>query len=148
MESPRGDGSASQPGWTPLFGAWLLATTATLGSLFFSEVMGIAPCVLCWWQRIFMYPLVVVLLVGLLHTDRSVIRYALPLAVTGWLVALYHLLVYTGFVPEGLQPCGDGPSCAEVSLNLFGFVTIPLLSLAGFSAIIALLFLARHRMQP
>jgi len=79
-----------QPGWNLIFACWILAAGATLGSLFFSEVMGLKPCVLCWYQRIFMYPLVVILLVGMFPLDNRVVRYALPLAVIGWLFAIYH----------------------------------------------------------
>lgn len=140
MDAADRTGMLSQPGWTLLFAAWLLASVGTLGSLFFSEVMGLPPCVLCWWQRVFMYPLVVILLVGLLHYDRSVVRYALPLVVLGWLTAFYHYLLYKGFIPETLQPCGQGPSCAEINLEIFGFITIPMLSLVAFSILtIALL---------
>ena len=143
IHSPRQDGTA----WALLFACWLLASIATLGSLFFSEVMGLPPCVLCWWQRVFMYPLVVIFLVGLFSFDRTVVRYALPLAALGWLTAFYHYLVYSGYIPEGLQPCGQGPSCARINLELFGFVTIPLLSLAAFSVIIVLLFIIRRRIS-
>jgi len=136
-----------QPGWFLVFACWLLACFGTLGSLFFSEVMGLPPCVLCWWQRIFMYPLVMILLVGLFPYDCRVIRYALPLAALGWLVAFYHYLVYSGYIPESLQPCGEGPSCAEINLELLGFVTIPLLSLFAFSAIIAMLLVAHFRIN-
>lgn len=138
---------AGQPGWMLLFGCWLLAAVALLGSLFFSEVMGLPPCVLCWWQRIFMYPLVVIFLVGLFPYDRGVVRYALPLGVLGWLFAFYHYLTYSGYIPEALQPCGQGPSCATVDLVLFGFVTIPLLSLFAYSGIITLLLLVRFRIS-
>ena len=145
MKSADRADKVTQPGWTLLFAAWLLACVGTLGSLFFSEVMGLPPCVLCWWQRVFMYPLVVILLVGLLHYDRSVVRYALPLVVLGWLTAFYHYLLYSGYIPETLQPCGQGPSCAEINLELFGFVTIPLLSLAAFTVLAVLLLLVRQR---
>ena len=69
--------------WTFVFFAWLIAATATLGALFMSEVMGFAPCVLCWYQRIFMFPLVFILAVGLFPFDSKVLRYGLPLAVGG-----------------------------------------------------------------
>lgn len=134
-------------GWTLVFAAWLLATVATLGSLFFSEVMDLPPCVLCWYQRIFMYPLVIVLLIGLFPLDAKVVRYALPLAVVGWCFAVYHYLLYSGFIPENLQPCSQGVSCAEINLELFGFVTIPMLSIVAFSAIIGLLVVFRYRIK-
>lgn len=129
----------SQDGWYLLFGCWLIASVATLGSLFLDQALGMEPCSLCWYQRIFMYPLVLVFLVGMLPLDRRVTRYALPLALLGWLTAVYHLFVYVGFIPESLQPCGTGPSCAEDDLGLFGFINIPMLSLLSFSAIIGLL---------
>ena len=92
-----------------LFTAWLAALTATLGALFLGEVMGMTPCVLCWYQRIAMFPLVIVLGLGLFPLDTQSVRYALPLAVAGWCIALYHCLLYWGLVPKGLVPCGkDG----------------------------------------
>jgi disulfide bond formation protein DsbB len=135
-------------GWYLLFGCWLVASVATLGSLFLDKALGIEPCSLCWYQRTFMYPLVLILLIGLQPLDRSVVRYALPLAIFGWLTALYHLLIYVGIVPESLQPCGTGPSCAQDELGLFGFVSIPVLSLLAFSMIIGLLiaFIKRTRL--
>ena len=136
-----------QTGWNLLFACWILAAVATLGSLFFSEVMGLKPCVLCWYQRIFMYPLVVILLVGMLPLDKGVVRYVLPMAVIGWLFAVYHYLIYSGFIPESLQPCDKEASCAEINLELFGFITIPMLSILSFTAIIALLVLFIKRTQ-
>jgi disulfide bond formation protein DsbB len=133
--------------WNLIFLSWILATVGMLGSLFFSEVMELQPCVLCWYQRIFMYPLVVILLLGLYPYDKGVIRYSLPLAVIGCGFAIYHYLVYSGYIPEGLQPCGEGPSCADINLELFGFITIPMLSILSYTAIILLLSLARYRIN-
>ena len=130
---------SGQAAWFLLFASWLLAAIATIGSLFFSEVMGIEPCSLCWYQRIFMYPLVVILLIGMFPLDLSVVRYALPLAVLGWGVAVYHYLLYTGYIPENMQPCSEGVSCTDIDLELLGFITIPMLSVFSFTAIIALL---------
>lgn len=131
-----------------LFLSWLLVTLSVLGSLFFSEVMEYAPCSLCWWQRIFMFPLLVVLSFGLFPFDGKVVRYALPLAVGGWLVALYHTLLYSGVIPESAAPCTQGVSCTEVYIELFGFLSIPLLSLLGFTAITTLLVVLRRRLTP
>lgn len=139
------DQQSNQDGWYLMFGCWLIASVATLGSLFLDKALGIEPCSLCWYQRIFMYPLVVILLVGLLPLDRRVTRYALPLAIVGWMTALYHLLMYVGIIPESLQPCGSGPSCVQDDLGLFGFVNIPMLSLLAFSAVIGLLLVFRKR---
>lgn len=134
-----------QDGWYLMFGCWLIASVATLGSLFLDKALGMEPCSLCWYQRIFMYPLVVIILMGLLPLDRRVTRYALPLAILGWVTALYHLLMYAGIIPESLQPCGSGPSCVQDDLGLFGFVNIPMLSLFAFSAVIGLLLIFKKR---
>lgn len=131
--------------WTPLFLAWLLALLATAGALFLGEVMGKAPCVLCWYQRIAMFPLVAVLGVGLLASDAHSVRYALPLAVAGWAIAAWHLLVFWGVVSEGLTPCGKGASCADADVQVAGMVPIPLLSLLAFTGILVLLWMARGR---
>ena len=131
--------------WNLIFGAWLLASVATLGALFFGEVMQLPPCVLCWYQRIFMFPLALILPIGLFPFDRKVVRYALPLAVFGWLFAVFHLLLVAGVVPEGIKPCTQGVPCSETVIEWFGFVTIPLLSAVAFSTIIALLVPAYFR---
>ena len=131
--------------WTLVFGAWLVASISTLGALFFGEVMRLPPCVLCWYQRIFMFPLVLILPVGLFPFDRKVIRYSLPLAILGWLFAVFHLLLVAGVIPESIQPCTQGVPCSETVIEWFGFVTIPLLSAVAFSTIVALLVLAHFR---
>ncbi len=129
--------------WIFIFGAWLIAALSTLGSLFFSEVMELVPCVLCWYQRIFLFPLAVILLVGLFPLDKNVVRYALPIAIIGLLFTVYHCLLFYGLIPETMQPCTQGISCSDDSMVLFGFLPIPLLSLAAFSSIIVLLLKAR-----
>lgn len=135
----------SDGNWTLLFLTWIIVTAATLGSLFFSHVMEFAPCVLCWYQRICLFPLVIILATGLFPLDKRVVSYALPLAITGWVTAFYHNLLYSGIIPQELQPCSQGVSCTEKYIDLFGFLTIPMLSLLGFSTIITLLFLLKKR---
>jgi len=103
--------------------------------------MEFAPCVLCWYQRICLFPLVLILGAGLVSFDNHVVKYSLPLAVAGWLTALYHTLLYAGIIPESIQPCSQGISCTEEYIDLFGFITIPMLSLLSFSTIIALLYI-------
>jgi len=127
---------------TLIFTAWLIATVATLGALFMSEVMGFAPCVLCWWQRIFMFPLVLILALGLFPFDPKVTRYALPLAVIGLGLAAFHVLLTLGIIPEALAPCRQGIPCKTIQIEWFGFVTIPLLSLFAFLTITGLLLAA------
>ena len=140
--------TTSQQGWVLIFACWLIAMTALFGSLFFSEVMGLKPCVLCWYQRIFIYPLAVLFLIGMFPLDRSVVRYTLPLAVIGLGFAIYHYLLYSGYIPESLQPCSEDLSCAEINLELMGFITIPMLSILSYSAIITLLLIFRKRFYP
>jgi disulfide bond formation protein DsbB len=130
--------------WTLLFGCWLVVTAATLGSLFFSEVMELPPCALCWWQRLFMFPMPIVVGAGLFPFDRNVVRYALPLAAIGTAVAVYHTLLQWGVVPESAAPCQQGVSCTEAQLMLLGFLSIPMLATLAFGAAVALLFLV-HR---
>jgi len=135
----------SDKNWTLLFLTWIIVTAATLGSLFFSHVMEFAPCVLCWYQRICLFPLVIILARGLFPFDKNVVTYALPLAIAGFLTAVYHNLLYSKIIPQELQPCSQGVSCTEKYIDLFGFLTIPMLSLLGFSTIITLLFLLKKR---
>ena len=131
--------------WGILFLSWLVASVSVLGSLFFSHVMEFAPCVLCWYQRIFLFPLVIILAAGLFPFDKSVMRYALPLTVAGWLTAAYHNLLYAGIIPESMQPCGQGVSCTEEYIELFGFLSIPMLSILSFTTILTLLIILNRR---
>jgi disulfide bond formation protein DsbB len=131
--------------WMLVFAAWLVASVSALGALFFSEIMQLPPCALCWYQRIFMFPLALILPIGLFPFDRRVARYALPLAVVGWLCAVFQMLLVAGVIPEKLEPCVQGIPCSETVIEWFGFVTIPLLSVTAFSAIIVLLVLTHFR---
>jgi disulfide bond formation protein DsbB len=130
--------------WTILFLCWLVSSISTMASLFFSYVMGFAPCVLCWYQRICLFPLIIILAVGLFPFDKNVVKFALPLAIAGWLTAFYHNLLYSGVIPENIQPCSQGVSCTEKYIELFGFLTIPMLSLLSFSTIITLLIILKR----
>lgn len=114
---------------------FLAATTGTLGSLYFSEVLKFPPCVLCWYQRICLYPLVFIFGTALWFNDSSYKRYAAPLIAVGLFIALYHNLLYYGFISEALTPCTEGVPCNSKQLELFGFVTIPLLSFLGFASL-------------
>ena len=131
--------------WNILFLCWLLVSVSAMGSLFFSYIMEFAPCVLCWYQRIFLFPLVLILAIGLFPFDKKVVKYALPLAIAGWLTAAYHNILYAGIIPKSIQPCSQGVSCTEEYINLFGFLSIPMLSLLSFSMIIMLLIILYRR---
>jgi disulfide bond formation protein DsbB len=114
--------------------------TATLGALFIGEVMGQMPCTLCWYQRIAMFPLALLLGVGAFRSDRTVWRYALPLSLAGLALATYHSLLLAGLIPAPIVPCqANGPSCSGEAMLIFG-VPIPYLSVAAFAAISLLLF--------
>lgn len=120
--------------------ALLAAMIATCGSLFFSEVLQWQPCELCWYQRILMYPLTVILLVGILRADRGVHLYALPLALTGIAVSLYHYLVVMLILPP--PACSGAVPCAIDYINFQGalsFVKIPFLALVAFIIISVML---------
>ncbi len=141
--------SPADPAWNALFLAWLLASAATLAALFLGEVLGHTPCVLCWYQRICMFPLVLVLGAGLLPSlDARVVRYALPLTVAGLLLALYHWALASGWLPENAAPCQKGVPCSQNTVVWFGFVTLPLLSVLAFSGIMACLLYIRHKVRP
>jgi len=124
---------------------WLVALVSTLGSLFFSDIIGYAPCTLCWYQRIAMYPLVILFLVGMFQPVKYTIRYSLPVVGVGLFIALYHNLLHYGIVPESASPCRAGVPCSTVYINWLGFITIPMLSAISFGLIlVALLFLLRR----
>ncbi|NRA82964.1 MAG: disulfide bond formation protein B [Gammaproteobacteria bacterium] len=130
-------------GWYLLFAVWVIATAGTLISLFFSEVVQLPVCVLCWYQRIAMYPLVLMLPLALFPFEPKVIRYAGVLTAFGWLTALFHVLLVAGLVPEGAQPCVAGIPCSEIKFTLFGFLNIPVMSLLTFSLIGILLYYSK-----
>lgn len=118
-----------------LYIAWSQSLVAMFGSLFFSEIMKFTPCVLCWYQRILMYPLVAIIAVGILRKDKGIYTYVLPLSITGFLIAVYHNLLYYGLLPESVKPCLLGVSCTTKFFAWFGFITIPFLSLTAFAII-------------
>ncbi len=122
--------------------AWAVSLTATLGSLFFSEVMRLPPCSLCWYQRIALFPLALILLTGIVARDRNVTKYAWPFVGIGLALAGYHNLLELGIISEELAPCSMGVSCKAPTINWFGF-TIPRLSLLAFVAIGVFLWASR-----
>ncbi|MSU60451.1 MAG: disulfide bond formation protein B [Candidatus Staskawiczbacteria bacterium] len=127
--------------------AFLVALVSTAGSLFYSQIAGFAPCELCWLQRIFMYPLVIVLGVALIKKDFHIIDYALTLSVIGFVISAYHNYVY--YYNWGLhvacQVLGSSASCVQRYVFEFGYITIPVMALTTFSLTIIFLFLAKSR---
>lgn len=125
--------------WLLLVLAWLVSVIASAGALFIGEVMGMAPCVLCWYQRIAMFPLAVVLGIACYSEDGRGVTYALPFALGGVALAGYHSLLVAGVVSQAWIPCGAGVSCADQNLEILGGVQIPWLSLAAFVTVTGLL---------
>ena len=119
-----------------IFIAWTVSLTATLGSLFFSEVMEFTPCSLCWYQRIFMYPLAIILLIGFFREDRVSLFYGLIFSILGWLISFYHNLLVWEIIPETASPCVQGIPCNATYIDWFDFITIPLLSMMAFTLLI------------
>lgn len=119
-----------------LYGAFAASLIAMLGSLYFSEIANYPPCVLCWYQRIAMYPLVFILGFAIYKKERSLLLPAFVLAGIGWLIAVYHNLLYYNILPEAAAPCIAGVSCTTKFIEWFGFITIPFLAFAGFTAIL------------
>ena len=130
-----------------IFSAWVVALVSTLGSLFFSEVMKFPPCLLCWYQRICMYPLVLLFLVGMFPVSKAVVKYSLPLILSGWVIAVYHNLLYYKILPESAAPCVQGISCTTAHIEWLGFITIPFLSLSAFTLLIILMFATSKELQ-
>lgn len=148
VQPPVAEAAQGEPLWTMLFAAWVIALGSTLSVLFIGEIMGQTPCVLCWYQRAFMFPLAVILAVACYRTDGAVWRYALPLAAVGAVIAIWHTLVFTGVAPTALEPCGAGPSCSSDNMTILGGIPLPLLSVGAFGAIVVLMLLVRKKLSP
>lgn len=139
----RSDVTPSSESYVFAYTAWMLALVASLGSLFFGEVMRLPPCSLCWYQRICLFPLTIVFAVGIALRDRNLFSYATPLVVVGLGLAVYHNLIYYGVVSEALSPCTQGVPCSSRQIEWLGFITIPLLALFGFLGILVCLMMHR-----
>jgi disulfide bond formation protein DsbB len=121
---------------------FVVALVATLGSLYLSEVAHFIPCKLCWFQRVSMYPLVLLALPALWH-DRRAARYLLPLPIVGFGVAVWHILVERGVIADAQSCLISAPGgCATRWIEEFGYVTIPTLAATGFALIAFVLALS------
>lgn len=111
-----------------LYASWVVALIAMLGSLYFSEIRKFIPCELCWYQRILMYPLVLILGIATFQGDTRVKKYVLPMAIIGAFISIMHYLEQKvpGF--SGIKPCVSGVPCSGQYINWFGFITIPFLA--------------------
>ena len=129
--------------------AFIVALVCMLGSLFYSEIAHYIPCKLCWYQRILMYPQV--LLLGLAYTkkDTHIGIYSILLSTVGAVIAFYHYLLQIGTIGE-ILPCttvGYSVSCAEKFTTTFGYITIPMMSLSGFLLILFLFLTQRSTVK-
>ncbi|NLP49642.1 disulfide oxidoreductase [Bacillus sp. RO1] len=123
-----------------LLASAIIALVASLGSLYFSEVLLYIPCELCWYQRILMYPLVILLGIAAVKKDAGIATYVLPLSIIGGTISIYHYLIQkVAFFSENSVSCGVVP-CTGQYINWLGFITIPFLALIGFTSITVILF--------
>jgi disulfide bond formation protein DsbB len=117
-----------------LYLALITAWVAMLGSLYFSEIRNFDPCVLCWYQRVLLYPLTLIIAIGILRRDPKVHTYILPLALICIPMSTYHqLLQRTSWFSEK-SVCRHGTPCSALYINWLGFIDIPTLAL--FAALI------------
>jgi disulfide bond formation protein DsbB len=131
-----------------LYVALLAAWIALCGSLYFSEVAGYIPCTFCWYQRILMYPLAIILPVGLLRHDRHLPLYVLPFSVVGIGVSTYHYLLQKTTLFSELASCQMGVPCSGIWINWLGFITIPFLALIAFFVITMMALIAWQAGEP
>ncbi len=127
-------------GPSAIAGAWVVASLAMAGSLYFSEVANYTPCTLCWYQRIAMYPLVLILGIAAIRRDIGIRIYAIPVAAVGLVISSYHyLLEWFPEIDAGV--CKVGIPCSQVWFREFGFVSLPFLALIAFALVITLLLI-------
>jgi disulfide bond formation protein DsbB len=128
-----------------LYFTWLLALVATLMSLYLSEIRLLPVCHLCWYQRICLYPIVIILGIATYRNFRGIVVYVLPFTVIGFFLAGYQYLeqMIPGFSP--IKFCGMGPACSEIHVKLFGFITLPLMGAGLFVVMALLLLLAKQK---
>jgi Disulfide bond formation protein DsbB len=138
----RIDDAYQELGRSALWLAWFVALVTTLGSLYFSEIAHFTPCKLCWFQRIAMYPMAVILLVAAIRRDRKVWTYAAPLVLVGLGFAVYHTQLQA-FPSQGSSFCTTLEPCTVRYVWEFGFVSLPFMALSAFAFIATMLFVAR-----
>lgn len=126
------------------YGLWAVAAGSLIGSLVMSEVANFIPCTLCWWQRVFMFPIAFITTTAVLRKDKNIGYYALPLAITGGIISTYHSLLQWGIIKEAILDCSltGAVSCAKPQIMWFGFISIPFMALCCFVAIIVLAWLS------
>ncbi|MDP5274479.1 disulfide oxidoreductase [Chengkuizengella axinellae] len=124
-----------------LYMSWAISLIATLGSLYFSEIRGYIPCTYCWYQRILMYPLVIILGIAALRKDVKIVVYTLPITILGVMISGYHYIIQkTSLFQDTGSSCGIVP-CNASYINWLNFITIPFLSFIAFTLISMILIL-------
>ena len=109
---------------------FILSLCAVLGSLYYSEIRDLAPCLFCWWQRVFIYPQVILFGVALYTREiRTAHIASIILSIIGMCIAIMHVLAQAGIRSSGLPCAATGVSCTNIDLILLGYITIPLMSL-------------------
>ncbi len=123
---------------------WIVAASATMGSLYFSEIRGYEPCELCWVQRIFMYPLVIIIGIAYIQKNARIAVTTAAFSIIGGAISLYHYTIQkVDFMSESAPTCGRIP-CTGEYINILGFITIPFLALLSFTLIaVASLFVMK-----
>lgn len=125
-----------------LYFGFLITSIATVGSLFLSEVMKLPPCDLCWYQRSFIYPQMVIFGIAMWKNDRSITQYILPLSVIGVLIGIYHILLQLN---PTVMPCtSSAASCATKQIELFGLDVIPVMSVLAYVSLVVLTLIAKR----
>lgn len=127
-----------------LWYAWIVALVTMLGSLYYSDVVHFTPCTLCWYQRIALYPMVVILLVAALRKDGQVWRYVVPVLAIGMLVSVYHYQL-EWFPDQGSIACSKDVPCSAVWFREFGYITLAFMALSSAATQITLVLIARTR---
>ncbi len=122
--------------------AFGISLTAMLGSLYYGEIAGFVPCTLCWYQRILMYPLTLIILVGIIKQDEYLPGYVLPFSVIGIGISTYHYLTQLGVFTHSAA-CSVGVPCNLRYVNYFGFVTIPFMALVAFTLITGIIAITK-----
>ncbi|MEK7113558.1 MAG: disulfide bond formation protein B, partial [Patescibacteria group bacterium] len=122
---------------------FLISLVSSLFTLVYSEIIGFLPCFLCWYQRIFMFPLVFIFGSAIWHKDRKVVKYTLPLLLFGFVVSVYQNFFYY-FGGGSDLPCdASGVSCYKKLISEFGgYISIPMLALTSFFALITVVLVA------
>jgi disulfide bond formation protein DsbB len=124
--------------------AFLLALGSSIITLYYSDILGFDPCALCWWQRVFLYPQIVILAIALWRKDTKACAYIFALSVFGFLVSIYHHALQ--MFPAGALPCpASGPSCSQITILEYGYITFPLMAATLFAFLIVLMLAHRAK---